>query len=79
MIYFSKWLWQVQQKAKQSIKDDDWCWVEKTLEVDVGMEDIKGLKFVQKGFWMHVKSTHPVSAFILHPHNEGTNVNLKVP
>ncbi len=72
------WSLQIQHKAKDSIKDDDWCWVEKTLEIDVGTEDIKGLKFVQKGFWMHVMSTHAVSAFLLHPHNKGTTVNLEV-
>lgn len=78
MRNFSIWSLQVKYKAKDSVKDDDWCWVEKTLKVDVGTEDIEGLKLVQKGFWMHVKSTHAVSAFILHPQNEGTNVNLKV-
>ena len=78
MRFYSIWTFQVQHKAKDSVREDDWCWVEKTLEVDVRTEDIKGLKFVQKGFWMHVTSTHAVSAFILHPQNEGTNVDLKV-
>lgn len=58
--------------------DDEWCWEHKTLEVVVGTDDKSGLVFVQKGFWMHVKSTHAVSAFTLQPHKKGTALQLQV-
>lgn len=71
-------IFQIHHTAKESNKDEDWCWVEKSIQVDVGTENVTGLTFIQKGFWMHVKSTHAVSAFILHPHNDGTNVDIQV-
>lgn len=58
--------------------DDEWCWEHKTLEVVVGTDDKSGLVFVQKGFWMHVKSTHAVRAFTSQPHKKGTALQLQV-
>lgn len=58
--------------------DDEWCWEEKTLEVEVGTVDRTGLVFVQKGFWMHVKSTHALSGFTLQPHKDPVPLQLQV-
>lgn len=44
----------------------------------MGTEDVTGLEFLQKGFWMSVKSTHAVDAFLLQPHNEGLNLKIQV-
>jgi hypothetical protein len=65
-------LWQVKHVpiSDDATWDDEWCWEHKTLEVVVGTDDKSGLVFVQKGFWMHVKSTHAVSAFTLQPHKK---------
>ncbi|KAL3685286.1 hypothetical protein R1sor_003308 [Riccia sorocarpa] len=57
--------------------DDEWCWEQKSLPVDVGIEDISKLTFVQKGYWLHIKSTHAASAFTLNEQKEATPVQIK--
>ncbi|XP_024394078.1 uncharacterized protein [Physcomitrium patens] len=72
-----KYTLEIQHKTKGTVEDDDWCWEHKTLEILVGTEDVTGLEFLQKGFWMSVKSTHAVDAFLLQPHNEGLNLKIQ--
>lgn len=46
--------------------------------MDVGVDDVKGIKFVQKGYWVHVISTHDVDASMVHPDGSSMNLNIKV-
>eukprot|EP00252_Welwitschia_mirabilis_P021628 TRINITY_DN5591_c0_g1_i2.p1 TRINITY_DN5591_c0_g1~~TRINITY_DN5591_c0_g1_i2.p1 ORF type:complete len:565 (+),score=94.86 TRINITY_DN5591_c0_g1_i2:113-1696(+) len=57
--------------------DDDWCWEEKSIDVNVGTTDFVGISFVQKGYWMHITSTHDVSTRIVGPKYETTNFVVK--
>ncbi|XWS31841.1 hypothetical protein CRYUN_Cryun23aG0110800 [Craigia yunnanensis] len=57
-------------------KEDNWCWEQSFIDVDVGAEDIKGIEFVQKGYWVNVVSTHDVDAYMTQ--QDGSPVNLKI-
>lgn len=47
----------------QTVDDDEWCWEQKKIPVDVLTSDIGGIVFVQKGYWLRIEATHPVQAF----------------
>ncbi|KAJ7977680.1 Carbohydrate-binding-like fold [Quillaja saponaria] len=57
-------------------KEDNWCWEQRCIDIDVGAEDLKGIVFVQKGYWVNVISTHDVNGYITQP--DGSPVNLKI-
>lgn len=44
--------------------------------MDVGLDDVKGIEFVQKGYWVNAISTHDVDAYMTLP--DGSSVNLKI-
>jgi hypothetical protein len=55
---------------------DNWCWEKSFVDVNVGAEDLEGILFVQKGYWVNVISTHDVDGSITQP--DGSTVNLKI-
>ncbi|XP_022770793.1 nodal modulator 1 isoform X1 [Durio zibethinus] len=57
-------------------KEDNWCWEQSFIDVDVGAEDINGIEFVQKGYWVNIVSTHDVDAYMTQ--QDGSPVNLKI-
>ncbi|XP_002975824.2 nodal modulator 1 [Selaginella moellendorffii] len=50
--------------------DDEWCWEQKVVSVDVTSSDIEDIVFVQKGYWLRIKATHPTKAFIVHDNKD---------
>uniref|UniRef100_A0A5B7C2M8 Putative nodal modulator 1 n=1 Tax=Davidia involucrata TaxID=16924 RepID=A0A5B7C2M8_DAVIN len=56
--------------------EDKWCWEKSFVDVDVGTDDLKGILFVQKGYWVNVISTHDVDAYVIQ--QDGSHVNLKI-
>uniref|UniRef100_A0A1J3E6G6 Nodal modulator 1 n=1 Tax=Noccaea caerulescens TaxID=107243 RepID=A0A1J3E6G6_NOCCA len=58
-------------------EEDTWCWDRSSIDVNVGTEDIKGIEFVQKGYWITIISTHEVDAKIVHPNGSPTNLKIK--
>ncbi|BBG92681.1 Carbohydrate-binding-like fold, partial [Prunus dulcis] len=56
--------------------EDNWCWEQSFIDVDVGLDDVKGIEFVQKGYWVNAISTHDVDAYMTLP--DGSSVNLKI-
>ncbi|KAF3524826.1 hypothetical protein F2Q69_00049737 [Brassica cretica] len=58
-------------------EEDNWCWDRSSIDVNVGTEDIKGIEFFQKGYWINFVSTHEVDAKILHPSGLPTNLKIK--
>ncbi|KAA8549068.1 hypothetical protein F0562_000752 [Nyssa sinensis] len=56
--------------------EDKWCWEQSFIDVDVGIDDLKGIVFVQKGYWVNVISTHDVDAYLTQP--DGSHVDLKI-
>lgn len=58
------------------LSEDNWCWDQKSFDVDVGTEDVNGISFVQKGYWVNVISTHAVDAYLTQ--SDGSHMNLKI-
>lgn len=56
--------------------EDSWCWEQSFIDVDVGADGIKGIVFVQKGYWINIVSSHDVDAYMTQP--DGSSVNLKI-
>lgn len=57
---------------------DDWCWEQSSIEVDVGIEDVHGIEFIQKGYWVNVISTHDVDAYLSQMNGSPMNLKIKV-
>ncbi|XP_054800411.1 uncharacterized protein LOC129304687 [Prosopis cineraria] len=64
------------KSSKLATVEDNWCWEQSFIDVDVGAEDLKGVFFVQKGYWVNIISTHDVDSYMIQPN--GSNVNLKI-
>nr|CAD1833216.1 unnamed protein product [Ananas comosus var. bracteatus] len=57
--------YQLEIKQTPSTKsEDNWCWDQKSIDLDVGSEDVTGIVFVQKGYWIDIISTHDTDAYI---------------
>ncbi|KAG0480871.1 hypothetical protein HPP92_011729 [Vanilla planifolia] len=57
--------------------EDNWCWEQNQIFLDVGIEDVGGITFVQKGCWVSIISTHDTEAFIKQPDLSSVNVAIK--
>ncbi|XP_028797029.1 nodal modulator 1 isoform X2 [Neltuma alba] len=64
------------ESSKSATTEDNWCWEQRFIDVDVGAEDLKGVLFVQKGYWVNIISTHDVDSYMTQP--DGSNLNLKI-
>ncbi|KAF5177792.1 Nodal modulator, partial [Thalictrum thalictroides] len=67
-------------KSKSSLAashTDNWCWEQSSIDIDVGTEDIAGIVFVQKGFWVHIISTHDADAVVQQPDASVLNLEIK--
>ncbi|KAJ0979944.1 hypothetical protein J5N97_015418 [Dioscorea zingiberensis] len=58
-------------------EEDDWCWDQSAIELDVGIEDIKGAVFIQKGYWIDIISTHNTDAYIHKPDSSRGDLSIK--
>ncbi|KAI3460746.1 hypothetical protein Pfo_017409 [Paulownia fortunei] len=56
--------------------EDIWCWEQDFINVDVGVEDVEEISFIQKGYWVRVISSHDVDAYLFQA--DSTRVNLKI-
>ncbi|XP_068661556.1 uncharacterized protein [Aristolochia californica] len=63
-------------KHESLSEEDDWCWEERSIHVNVGTEDKQGVLFVQKGYWVNIISTHDVDSSLHQP--DGASLNLAV-
>ncbi|KAJ8623402.1 hypothetical protein MRB53_031931 [Persea americana] len=70
------WLEVKHASSSATSEEDNWCWKQSTIEVDVGTEGKKGISFIQKGYWTNIISTHDVDAYIRQP--DSTLVNLQI-
>nr|XP_043609224.1 nodal modulator 1 [Erigeron canadensis] len=72
-----KYKLEVKHLSKEAIAGEDkWCWEKSSVLLNVGIEDVKGVKFVQKGYWVNLVSTHDVDAYLLQ--SDGSRVDLKI-
>ncbi|KAL6517503.1 hypothetical protein OROMI_033204 [Orobanche minor] len=56
--------------------EDMWCWKQNIINVNVGVEDVEGITFIQKGYWVRVISSHDVDAYLVQA--DDSRVNLKI-
>ncbi|KAL8522702.1 hypothetical protein ACS0TY_012875 [Phlomoides rotata] len=56
--------------------EDIWCWEQNFIDVNIGAEDVAGITFVQKGYWVRVISSHDVDAYLAQA--DSSHVNLKI-
>lgn len=57
--------------------EDNWCWEQSFVDVNVGAEDVQGINFVQKGYLVNIISTHDVDAFMTQPESSPLNLKIK--
>ena len=57
---------------------DNWCWEQSFINVVVASEDVKGIVFVQKGFWVNVISSHDVDAYLTQADGSRMSIKIKV-
>ncbi|CAA7388395.1 unnamed protein product [Spirodela intermedia] len=70
--------YQIQVKHESSATaEDNWCWEQNFFDLDIGVEDKKGIVFVQKGYWITISSTHDVGAYIRQPDGSSRNLQIK--
>lgn len=62
--------------SKAVHNEDNWCWEQSFIDVDAGAEDVAGISFVQKGYWINFISTHDVDASMIKP--DGSPFDLKI-
>lgn len=63
--------------ADSAVEEDQWCWEQSSIDVDVGTEDVEGILFSQKGYWLDVTSTHDVDARLIQPDGEPVLLKIK--
>ncbi|KAH6758040.1 Carbohydrate-binding-like fold [Perilla frutescens var. hirtella] len=56
--------------------EDIWCWEQNIINVNAGMEDVEGITFIQKGYWVRIISSHDVDAYLVQA--DSSRVNLKI-
>ncbi|GFP95668.1 nodal modulator 1 [Phtheirospermum japonicum] len=56
--------------------EDIWCWEQNIIYANVGVEDVEGITFIQKGYWVRVISSHDVDAYLVQA--DSSRVNLKI-
>lgn len=56
--------------------EDIWCWEQNFINVNAGMEDVEGITFTQKGYWVRIVSSHDVDAYLVQA--DSSRVNLKI-
>ncbi|KAG9154178.1 hypothetical protein Leryth_000653 [Lithospermum erythrorhizon] len=68
---------EVKNEVPTSVSEHDrWCWEQSSADVNVGTEDVEGINFVQKGYWVNVISSHEVDTKL--KQSDGSHVNLKI-
>lgn len=63
--------------ADTTLEKDRWCWEKSSVNVDVGTEDIEGIVFSQKGYWVDITSSHDVDARMIQPDGEPLLLKIK--
>ncbi|KAL0418927.1 UNVERIFIED_CONTAM: Nodal modulator 1 [Sesamum radiatum] len=49
---------QSQKFPRVTSEEDIWCWEQNFINIDVGVEDVEDITFIQKGYWVRKGSQH---------------------
>ncbi|XP_021267430.1 nodal modulator 1-like [Numida meleagris] len=52
-------------KYKVSIVHEDWCWKNKSLEVEIMEEDVSGIEFRQTGYMLRCSLSHAITLLLI--------------
>ncbi|KAM3826892.1 BOS complex subunit NOMO3-like [Vipera latastei] len=63
-------------KYKMSIIQDDWCWKNKSLEIEVVEEDVSGIEFRQTGYMLRCSLSHAITLEFYQDGNGPENVGV---
>lgn len=63
-------------KYKISIAHEDWCWKNKSLEVEVLEEDVSGVEFRQTGYMLRCSLSHAITLEFYQDGNGPENVGI---
>ncbi|KAL0457667.1 UNVERIFIED_CONTAM: Nodal modulator 1 [Sesamum latifolium] len=58
-------------------EEDIWCWEQNFINIDVGVEDVEDITFIQKGYWLRVISSHDVDAYMVQADSSRMNLKIK--
>lgn len=72
-----KYRLEVKHHSGEVTGEDQWCWEQNAIDVNVATDDVKGIAFVQKGYWFKIVSTHDVDANVIHPDGSHMTLNIK--
>ncbi|XP_037405521.1 nodal modulator 1-like isoform X2 [Triticum dicoccoides] len=76
-VFPGKYRLEVKHSSSKAPANDDWCWDENTLDVDVGNDDVTNIVFVQKGYWIELVSSHDTEAYIRQPDSSKLELLIK--
>ncbi|EYU38423.1 hypothetical protein MIMGU_mgv1a000387mg [Erythranthe guttata] len=57
--------------------EDIWCWEQNFMNVDVGVEDVEEITFIQKGYWVSLISSHDVDSYLVQADSSRVNLSIK--
>nr|XP_020828069.1 nodal modulator 2 isoform X4 [Phascolarctos cinereus] len=63
-------------RYKISIMHEDWCWKNKSLEVEVTEEDVSGIEFRQTGYMLRCSLSHAITLEFYQDGNGPENVGI---
>uniref|UniRef100_A0A0D9V022 Carbohydrate-binding-like fold protein n=1 Tax=Leersia perrieri TaxID=77586 RepID=A0A0D9V022_9ORYZ len=76
-IFPGKYRLEVKHSSSEASTQDDWCWDQNAMDVNVGSDDVTGIVFVQKGYWVELVSTHETEAYIQHSDSSKLDLLIK--
>ncbi|CAO2826653.1 unnamed protein product [Amaranthus hypochondriacus] len=76
-VFPGKYRIEAKYAPSDSLEADRWCWEQSSTDVVVGTEDLEGIVFSQKGYWLDVTSSHDVDARLIQPDREPVLINIK--
>ncbi|XP_072975145.1 uncharacterized protein [Typha angustifolia] len=77
-VFPGKYQLEIKQSTPSAASaEDNWCWDQSSIDLDVSTEDVKGIVFIQKGYWIDIISTHDTDAYIRHPDSSQTDLLIK--
>ncbi|KAJ7534510.1 hypothetical protein O6H91_13G097300 [Diphasiastrum complanatum] len=77
-VFPGKYSLQVQHKppVEGLFWEENWCWNQNLIDIEVATTNITGVIFEQKGVWLHIESTHAAMASLLSRH--GNEIPLQI-
>uniref|UniRef100_A0A7N0VIJ7 Carbohydrate-binding-like fold protein n=1 Tax=Kalanchoe fedtschenkoi TaxID=63787 RepID=A0A7N0VIJ7_KALFE len=57
--------------------EDNWCWRQSSVLIDVGAEDVQGIEFVQQGYRFNIISSHDVGVKMFQSNDSPFDLQIK--